>query len=70
MDTKVATEQEQKIKNNCPGYGNRPTFHEKTKGKTQIWLGGQSRTIQTFVFENTTGPNAPEQTKTACLSPG
>lgn len=45
-------------------------FMKKTKGNTQIWLGGQPRTIQTFVFESTTGPNAPEQTKTACLSPG
>lgn len=69
----MATEQKQKVKNNCLGCGTRPTFHEKTKKQkaTQIRLGGQPRTTRRLSSrEHHRSERSLEQTGTARLSPG
>lgn len=48
VDSRVATEQEWRVKNNCPSYGNRTNLSSTTKSGTQIWLGdsqGPSRLL-------------------------
>lgn len=48
-----------KVKNNCPGYRNRPTYREKTKSNAAM-AGRTAKDHPDFwVLESTTGPNAP-----------
>lgn len=70
MDGRVATEQEQKDKNNCPGCGNRPTFHEKTESNTAMAGGTAKDQPDLWVLESATVQRLPWADKSAWLSPG